>query len=96
MLGSNVGRIWFECLRHYTTHDSELQYRDGKLETTCPLCARRYIMRNKGKFYSDRPLRVIKIELYQEKFLETILRENTAYEYRKERGRLTKEEMEAV
>lgn len=95
MFGYNVGMITFECLRHYSVHKAPLEYQDGKLETECPRCNRRYIMRKKGKFYSDRPLKVIKIDFDHERFIELLLIQNTAYEYRKERGRLTKEELEA-
>ncbi len=86
LYGNRIGTIKFECLRHRSEHEACVQFRDGKLETTCPRCGRRYIMNDKNEFYNDRPLAVISIEIDSEKLSREILGYNHAYEYRKERG----------
>ena len=63
LYGNRIGLIEFECLRHKTIHEAYLKVVDGKMETTCPICFRRYIMNDQNRFYSDRPLRVIEVDI---------------------------------
>ena len=63
LYGNQIGWIKFECLRHKTDHKAYLKIVNGKMETTCPICSRRYIMNEQNRFYSDRPLRVIEVSI---------------------------------
>ena len=63
LYGNQIGWIKFECLRHKTIHEACLKVVNGKIETTCPICSRRYVMNEQNRFYADRPLRVIEVTM---------------------------------
>lgn len=73
LYGYRVGVIEFKCLRHTGVHKVVIVINEGKFETICPICGRKYIMNKKGKFFSDRPLKVVNIDIRKD-LLENLIK----------------------
>lgn len=77
LYGHRVGIIEFICQRHPYTgiHEAVVKMEEGTFETICPICGRKNRLNNKGKFYSDRPLKVVNIDIDKdllEKWIKTM------------------------